>query len=136
MIAITGVNTATGAVVSKSVIAGMDVLVNGRVLTLAADSDYFNEADRQWVEQTVTIWRDAMQAANPKTEKLSAAGIAGNGPTSGNDGNGCRVEVKVGEPIISVSMSDTDMKKTAFWVILGSIVLGVIWISQRKMGMQ
>jgi hypothetical protein len=72
----------------------------------------------------------------PRSKKKTAAEIATTAPTPGNDGKGCRVEVKVGEPIISVSVSDQTLKKTTLWVILGSVVLGVIWISQRKMGMQ
>jgi len=131
-----GAKTSTISLGKKVVVAMMVTTVNGRIFYLAATSDYYSEADREWVEKAVVSWRDAVRGANPKVEKKTAAEIAATAPMPGTEGNGCRVEVKVGEPIISVSVSDKTLKKTTLWVILGSVVVGVIWISQRKIGIQ
>lgn len=50
----------------KVVAAAMMVPVNGRLIYLYANSAYESDGDRQWAEQSVTAWRDAVVAANPQ----------------------------------------------------------------------
>ena len=50
----------------KRVMAALLIPVNGRVIDLYATSDYRTEADRQWAENSVAAWRDAIVAANPR----------------------------------------------------------------------
>jgi len=56
------------AIKVKGVIASMIVPVNGRLIYLYANADFNSAADRQWAENAVTAWRDAVLAANPRVE--------------------------------------------------------------------
>ncbi len=60
--------TSDNALKVKGVIASMIVPVNGRLIYLYANADFKSAADRQWAEQAVTAWRDAVVAANPRVE--------------------------------------------------------------------
>jgi len=53
---------------AKGVVAGMFVPVNGRLIFLYANATFNSAADRQWAERSVTAWRDAVQAVNPRLQ--------------------------------------------------------------------
>jgi len=56
----------------KGVVAGMIVSVNGRMIYLYANADFKSEADRNWAEEAVSAWRNAVVAANPRVEGPSS----------------------------------------------------------------
>ena len=50
----------------KAVVACLMLPVNGRLLNLYANSEYRDDADREWAEKAVAQWRDALVAANDR----------------------------------------------------------------------
>lgn len=57
-----------GAAKVRGVVAGMIVPVNGRLIYLYANADFKSPADQQWAENSVTAWRDAVRAVNPRLQ--------------------------------------------------------------------
>lgn len=59
---------------SKSVVAGLMVPVNGRVLMLYSTMEYHGNTDRLEAERSVKAWADAIVAANPIVKGGETAG--------------------------------------------------------------
>ena len=66
MLLTTQVKAPAGTSESKRVVAALIAPVNGRLLSFYASASYTAEADRQWAEQAVKTWSDAVVAANPR----------------------------------------------------------------------
>jgi hypothetical protein len=57
--------TATSSTNKQVIASSAAVLVNHQLLFLYSFSDFHDEHDRQWSEQALSTWADAVRAANP-----------------------------------------------------------------------
>lgn len=53
---------------SKQITSAIMLPVNGRMVLLYSLSEFGSEADRNWTESSVSKWRDAILAANPRVQ--------------------------------------------------------------------